>query len=72
MEGSPLLVRPSASGDGVRHRITPESAGWRYVGFETRGMQRGAREAFGTGERENCVVVLSGKARVTAGAFDSG
>ena len=27
---------------------------------------------FGTGEREICIVVLSGKARVTAGDFDSG
>ncbi len=72
MTGSPLLVRPSAASDGVRHRITPESAGWRYVGFESRVMKRGAREAFATGDREICVVVLSGKARVTAGDFDSG
>jgi 5-deoxy-glucuronate isomerase len=72
MTGSPLLVRPSASSDGARHRITPESAGWRYVGFESRAMQRGARLAMQTGEREICVVVLSGKARVTAGNFDSG
>jgi len=29
-----LLRRPAAAGSGVVHRITPESAGWRYVGSE--------------------------------------
>ena len=72
MTGSPLLVRPSAAADGLRHRVTPESAGWRYVGFEMRAMARGARHAFATGAREICVVVLSGKARVTTRDFDSG
>jgi 5-deoxy-glucuronate isomerase len=56
----------------VRHRITPESAGWRYVGFETREMKRGAKVTTQTGDREICIVVLSGKARVKSGDFDSG
>ena len=43
MSQANLLVHPSPSADGVRHRITPQSAGWRYVGFETREMKRGAR-----------------------------
>jgi 5-deoxy-glucuronate isomerase len=72
MAGSPLLVHPSRSADGVRQTITPQSAGWRYVGFEMREMKRGQRFVLQTGEREICVVVLSGKARVTAGDFDSG
>jgi 5-deoxy-glucuronate isomerase len=72
MTGSPLLIHPSAAADGVRHRITPESAGWRYVGFEMHAMTRGAQHAFATGAREICVVVLSGKARVTTADFDSG
>jgi len=72
MTNPPLLIHPSLSGDDVRHRITPASAGWRYVGFEMRAMRRGERVAMQTGEREICVVILSGRARVTAGAFDSG
>ena len=58
--------------DGVRHRITPESAGWTYVGFESRAIDKGARASLKTGEREICIVVLSGRPRVTAGDFDSG
>src|ERR1700733_448758 len=69
---SKLLVHPSKSADGVEHRITPESAGWIYVGFESRSIARGGVASWNTGEREVCVVVLSGKARVTTGEFDSG
>jgi 5-deoxy-glucuronate isomerase len=72
MSQANLLVHPSQSADGVRHRITPESAGWRYVGFETREMKRGAKVTTQTGDREICIVVLSGKARVKSGDFDSG
>ncbi len=67
-----LLVHPTQSADGVRHRITPQSAGWRYVGFETREMKRSARTTTETGDREICIVILTGKARVTTGDFDSG
>jgi 5-deoxy-glucuronate isomerase len=56
----------------VRHRITPESAGWTYVGFEVREMARGARVAMETGGREICIVIISGKARIQAKDFDSG
>ncbi len=72
MSQANLLVHPSQSADGVRHRITPESAGWRYVGFETREMRAGAEATIDTGDREICIVVLSGKARVTTSDFDSG
>ena len=58
--------------DGVGHRITPASAGWRYVGFETRALKQGAKSRLDTGDDEVCVVILSGKARVTAEGFDSG
>jgi len=67
-----LLVHPGKSDDGLVHRITPDSAGWTYVGFEARDLRKGARIAHETGAREACVVVLSGRARVTAGGFDSG
>ena len=72
MGQSKLLVHPSHGADGVGHRITPASAGWRYVGFETRTLKQGAKSKLDTGGEEICVVILSGKARVTADGFDSG
>jgi len=68
-----LLVHSNrAAGDGVVVSVTPESAGWRYVGFEVRALKKGHRFDIPASPRELCVVVLCGKARVTAGDFDSG
>jgi 5-deoxy-glucuronate isomerase len=72
MAPSKLLVHPSKSADGLVHQITPESAGWTYVGFESRDLKKGERIALATVDMEACVVLLSGKARITAGDFDSG
>jgi 5-deoxy-glucuronate isomerase len=72
MSQSKLLVHAARGADGVSHRITPESAGWRYVGFETRSLNEGAKAKLETDGKEVCVVVLSGKARVTANGFESG
>jgi 5-deoxy-glucuronate isomerase len=72
MPQSKLLVHPGKSADGIGHRVTPASAGWRYVGFETRTLKQGARSRLDTGGDEVCVVILSGRARVTADGFDSG
>jgi 5-deoxy-glucuronate isomerase len=72
MAQSNLLVHAAASPDGVGHRITPDSAGWRYVGFETRKLSKGARSKLASDNKEFCIVILSGRARVTAGDFDSG
>ena len=70
MSQSKLLVHAARGADGVSHRITPESAGWRYVGFETRSLNEGAKSKLETDGKEVCVVILSGKARVTANGFD--
>ena len=72
MSQSKLLVHPSLAADGVCQRITPESAGWRYVGFETRSLKQGGSSKLDTDSKEVCIVVLSGKARVSAAGFDSG
>jgi 5-deoxy-glucuronate isomerase len=57
---SDLLVRPSADGALT---VTPESAGWGYVGFEVLGPGTAQRD---TGDRELCVVVVQGTARVSS------
>jgi 5-deoxy-glucuronate isomerase len=54
-----LLVRPS--GDGLR--VTPESAGWKYVGFEVLRLA-GTKATVETGDREVCVVVVEGTCHV--------
>src|ERR1700759_2280451 len=72
MAQSRLLVHPAQSADGVGHRITPTSAGWRYVGFETRTLKQGAKSKLETGGEEGRIVILSGKARISADGFDSG
>jgi 5-deoxy-glucuronate isomerase len=72
MARSKLLVRPRKSANGLVHRVTPKSAGWTYVGFEARDLEKGGRHAGKTGKMEACIVVLSGKARITTKDFDSG
>ncbi len=47
-------------------KITPESAGWSYVGFEVYRLRRGESIAQATGEREVCIVMLSGQAGVAS------
>lgn len=72
MPRSKLLVHPRNAANGVVHKVTPKSAGWTYVGFEARDLNKGARVALKTGAMEACVVVLSGKLRIKAKGFDSG
>jgi 5-deoxy-glucuronate isomerase len=62
---SKLVVHTQTPDDeGCVLRVTPESAGWRYVGFEVyrdAGIERRFED------RETCVVVLSGNATLRAG-----
>jgi 5-deoxy-glucuronate isomerase len=59
---------PSSSpdADGCVVRVTPESAGWQYVGFEVYRLAAGARLARVEEDRETCVVVLSGRGHLSA------
>ncbi|CBJ43374.1 5-deoxy-glucuronate isomerase [Ralstonia solanacearum] len=47
--------------------VTPERAGWRYVGFRAVRLAAGEAEGFDTGRREACIVVLAGQVDVTVG-----
>ncbi|WP_046864336.1 5-deoxy-glucuronate isomerase [Microvirga massiliensis] len=68
---SKLLVRPSGQ-KGQVHHITPEGAGWTYVGFDVHVLSPGETVAESTGAREVCLVVISGKARIETGDKDFG
>jgi 5-deoxy-glucuronate isomerase len=53
-------------------QVTPESAGWRYVGFELYRLAAGEQAGAFTGDREICLVLVSGKAKAEAGNTDFG
>ncbi|BBI32949.1 5-deoxy-glucuronate isomerase [Cohnella abietis] len=63
---SELIVKPlkQASEDGSVLAITPESAGWTYVGFEVLRLQAGDKVERRTDLKEVCLVLLSGRASV--------
>ncbi|PUA37953.1 5-deoxy-glucuronate isomerase [Paenibacillus elgii] len=56
--------RKTADEQGNVLAITPESAGWTYVGFEVYRLSQGQRLKKETGDQEACLVLLSGKANV--------
>jgi 5-deoxy-glucuronate isomerase len=56
------------AGEGPVAIITPDSAGWSYVGFEVYELKRGDGVRQSTGAREVCVVMLAGQADVAAGS----
>ena len=60
------LLRKPAGANPV-HKITPENAGWGYVGFELHDLTSGAAIEAATGDREVCIVIVTGEARISAG-----
>ena len=60
-----LLVRPDkAHADGCILSVTPESAGWTYVGFAVYRLDCGDVVRFDASDRETCLVVLTGTATI--------
>jgi 5-deoxy-glucuronate isomerase len=66
-----LLVKPTGT-RGKVHAITPESAGWGYVGFTLYRLEPGDVAAEATGDREVILVLVEGKATVHAAGQDWG
>jgi len=63
-----LLVRKHAPGaDGVVLEVTPESAGWRHVGFKVQQLAAGQTAGGGEEGREVCLVIMTGLADVEVG-----
>jgi len=66
-----LLLKPRDS-HGLVHSVTPQSAGWTYVGFELRKLAAGDSLSAETHDREVCLVLVTGKAVVHAERHDFG
>ena len=70
---SGLLVKPRCdAADGMVHHITPESAQWRYVGFDLHDVAAGRTVSGDSGERELCLVFVSGRGSVSVNGADLG
>ena len=68
---SKLLVK-SQPGEGSVVKVTPQSAGWSYVGFELFRLKSGQSVSSETGDSEVCLVLITGKAEVSGGGQDFG
>lgn len=66
------LLRKPVADTGKVHDITPQSAGWTYVGFALHHLKPGETASEATGDREAILVVVEGKATVTAAGQDFG
>jgi 5-deoxy-glucuronate isomerase len=68
---SNLLVK-ARKGHGHVANVTPENAGWTYVGFELYRLSPGESAEAATGGRETCLVFVTGKGRVSVDGDDFG
>ena len=66
------LHRKPTGATGKVHDITATSAGWQYVGFGLYRLAPGETAAEATGDREVILVLVEGKAEITAGGNDFG
>ena len=66
------LLRKATGVTGKVHDITPQSAGWGYVGFGLYRLAAGEAVSEATGDREAILVLVEGKARLTAAGQDFG
>ena len=66
-----LKIHPQAD-EGRIVEVTPQSAGWTYVGFDLWKLKPGQKAQGGDKGREVCLVFISGKGQVTAGVQDFG
>jgi 5-deoxy-glucuronate isomerase len=66
------LLRKPAGTRGKVHDLTPEGAGWGYVGFGLYRLEPGDVAQEITGDREVILVLVEGKAQITAAGQDWG
>lgn len=58
---------------GIVHQVTPQNAGWQYVGFEVRQLDSGVSQQVDAGaDTELCLVILSGLVQLKSSNQDFG
>ena len=65
MQAMMSLLRRPLGESGRIHRITPENAGWKYVGFSLHRMAPGESASERTGRMEAILVLVEGKAEIS-------
>ena len=71
MSKSNLLIRPKGT-TGLVHDVTPDTAGWSYVGFALHKLAEGEVTGGESGAQELCLVLVGGKARISVNGVDLG
>jgi len=66
-----LLVKPNGDSGRVTH-VTPDTAGWTYVGFDMHRLKPGETVSGAASDREVCLVWVAGKGKATAAGEDFG
>ncbi len=66
------LVRKPLATSGLIHDISPENAGWSYVGFAAHRLSPGDTVEADTGNREVILVLVEGKAELSANGMQFG
>jgi 5-deoxy-glucuronate isomerase len=64
-----LRLRPK-TGKVRQHHVTPRKAGWTYAGLDVFKLPTGERIKGGEEDREACLVIIGGRARISAGGTD--
>lgn len=68
----PNLLRKPSGDHGQVHRLTPQEAGWSYVGFDLHRLEADETVHRLLEGREAILVIVEGKARIEAGGKDFG
>lgn len=68
---SKLLIKAQKGTGRVAH-VTPENAGWTYVGFDLHRLAPSETASGNSGDKEVCLVFVTGKGTVSAGGKDLG
>ncbi len=66
------IKQHEANRNGRVISVTPESAGWTYVGFDLHRLAAGESAGAETGAREVCLVLVSGRAAISADGVEYG
>ena len=59
-----MSLLAKAKKEGQTQHITPQSAGWKYIGFDVWMLKKGQTVTLESGDRELCLVLVAGLASV--------